>query len=100
MTDSKQVTEKKRKLYIDYIKENALAYGNGIVSPAEIDEININQASKKAMLIALEEVRKTIPVDYLITDAMPIEIDIPSLAINNCKCQEGVAASVCVGGGA
>ena len=81
LTDSKQLTEKRREKYIDYIKENALAYGIRIVSAEEIDEINIYEASRKAMLIALSEVRKKINVDYVITDAMPIDIDIESLPI-------------------
>ena len=81
LTDSKQLTEKRREKYIDYIKENALAYGIGIVSAEEIDEINIYEASRKAMLIALSEVRKKIDVDYVITDAMPIDIDIESMPI-------------------
>lgn len=81
LTDSKQLTEKRREKYIDYIKENALAYGIGIVSAEEIDEINIYEASRKAMLIALSEVRKKINVDYVITDAMPIDIDIESMPI-------------------
>jgi ribonuclease HII len=81
LNDSKKLTEKKRELYIDYIKENALAYGVGIVSPEEIDEINIYEASRKAMMIAIEQVRKKIKVDYVITDAMPLNIDIPSLPI-------------------
>lgn len=81
LTDSKQLTEKRREKYIDYIKENALAYGIGIVFAEEIDEINIYEASRKAMLIALSEVRKKIEVDYVITDAMPIDIDIESLPI-------------------
>ena len=81
LTDSKQLTEKRREKYIDYIKENALAYGIGIVSAEEIDEINIYEASRKAMLIALSEVRKKIEVDYVITDAMPIDIDIESMPI-------------------
>ena len=72
---------KRREKYIDYIKENALAYGIGIVSAEEIDEINIYEASRKAMLIALSEVRKKIEVDYVITDAMPIDIDIESMPI-------------------
>lgn len=81
LTDSKQLTEKRREKYIDYIKENSLAYGIGIVSAEEIDEINIYEASRKAMLIALSEVRKKINVDYVITDAMPIDIDIESMPI-------------------
>lgn len=81
LTDSKQLTEKKRDKYFDYIKENALAYGIGIVSNEEIDKINIYEASRKAMILALEEVRKKINVDYLLTDAMPIELDIPCMPI-------------------
>lgn len=81
LTDSKQLTEKKREKYIDYIKENAICYGIGIVDAEEIDNINIYEASRKAMLIALEEVRKKINVDYVITDAMPLDIDVPSLSI-------------------
>jgi len=81
LNDSKQLSEKKRNMYIDYIKENALAYGIGIVSAKEIDEINIYQASRKAMILAINEVRKKIEVDYVLTDAMPLNIDIPSLPI-------------------
>lgn len=82
LTDSKQLTEKKRDKYFDYIKENAIAYGIGIVSPEEIDEINIYEASRKAMKIALEEVRNKIEVNYVLTDAMPIpDYDIEVLPI-------------------
>jgi ribonuclease HII len=68
-------------MYIDYIKENALAYGIGIVSAEEIDEINIYEASRKAMILAINEVRKKLEIDYVLTDAMPLSIDIPSLPI-------------------
>ena len=82
LTDSKQLSEKKREIYFDYIKENCLAYGIGIVDSKEIDKINIYEASRKAMLIALSEVRKKIKADYVITDAMPLsDLDIPYEAI-------------------
>jgi ribonuclease HII len=81
LNDSKQLSEKKRNMYIDYIKENALAYGIGIVSAEEIDEINIYEASRKAMILAITEVRKKLEIDYVLTDAMPLSIDIPSLPI-------------------
>lgn len=81
LNDSKQLSEKKRNLYINYIKENALAYGIGIVSAEEIDEINIYEASRKAMILAINEVRKKIKIDYVLTDAMPLSIDIHSLPI-------------------
>lgn len=81
LTDSKQLTEKKREKYFPIIKEKAIAYAIGIVSASEIDEINIYEASRKAMMIALEEVRKKIKVDYVLTDAMPLKIDIECLPI-------------------
>ncbi len=82
LTDSKQLTEKKREKYIDYIKENCIAYGIGIVDNKEIDEINIYEASRKAMMLALDEVRKKINVDYVLTDAMPLpNLDIPYMDI-------------------
>ena len=79
LTDSKKLSEKKRNEFCEYIKQNALAYSIGVVGPEEIDEINIYQASKKAMLLAIEDIRKKINVDYVFTDAMPLELDIPSL---------------------
>ena len=51
LTDSKKLSEKKRNEFCEYIKQNALAYSIGVVGPEEIDEINIYQASKKAMLL-------------------------------------------------
>jgi ribonuclease HII len=82
LNDSKQLSEKKRNMYINYIKENAIAYGIGIVSAKEIDEINIYEASRKAMMMAINEVKKKINMDYVLTDAMPLpELDIPHLPI-------------------
>lgn len=49
INDSKQVSEKKREELYKWILENCLSYGIGIVGHEEIDEINILQASLKAM---------------------------------------------------
>lgn len=76
LTDSKKLTEKKREEMYNYITKNTV-YGVGIVSPEEIDEINIYEASRKAMKIAINKVRSKIDVDYVLSDAMPIELDIP-----------------------
>ena len=76
LTDSKKLTEKKREEMYNYIINNTI-YGVGIVSSEEIDEINIYEASRKAMLIAINKVRSKIDVDYVLSDAMPIELDIP-----------------------
>ncbi|MCI9233728.1 MAG: ribonuclease HII [Bacilli bacterium] len=81
LTDSKKLTEKKREQFFPYIKEHAIAYGIGIVSPERIDEINIYQASREAMLLAIKEVREKINLEYVLSDAMPLSLDIPSLPI-------------------
>ncbi|MBQ4634441.1 MAG: ribonuclease HII [Bacilli bacterium] len=81
LTDSKKLSEKKRNLYAAYIKEHAIAYGIGMVSPEEIDRINIYEASREAMKMAIAEVRSKINLEYVLSDAMPIELDIPVLPI-------------------
>lgn len=81
LTDSKKLTEKKREKFFPYIKEHALAYGIGIVSPERIDEVNIYQASREAMILAISEVQKKVSVEYILSDAMPMEIDVPCMPI-------------------
>lgn len=81
LTDSKKLSEKKRELFFPYIKEHAIAYGIGIVSAKRIDEINIYAASREAMMIAIQKVREQIKLEYVLSDAMPLTLDIPSLPI-------------------
>lgn len=81
LTDSKKLTEKKRNIFSDYIKENAIAYGIGSVSPEIIDEVNIYEATKIAMKEAIKQVQEKINIEHVLIDAMPLEIDIPSTSI-------------------
>jgi ribonuclease HII len=81
LTDSKKVSEKKREIFYDYIIKNAVAYGIGIVGPKIIDEINIYEATKKAMMIAIEKVREKIKLEHILIDAMKLDLDIPSTSI-------------------
>ncbi len=81
LNDSKKLSEKKRNLFYDYIIKNCVAYGIGVVSPEEIDEINIYEASRKAMLIAISKVREQINLEHVLIDAMPINLDIPTTSI-------------------
>ena len=81
LTDSKKLSEKKRNIFYDYIINNCVAYGIGIVSPEEIDEINIYEASRKAMIIAINKVREQINLEHVLIDAMPINLDIPTTSI-------------------
>lgn len=95
LNDSKKLTEKKRNIFYDYIVENTV-YGIGIVSPEEIDKINIYEASRKAMVEAIRKVQKQIPLEYVLSDAMPIDIDVPVMPIikGDAKSASIAAASV------
>lgn len=55
LTDSKKLTDKKRRELYPVIKEQAIAYGIGFASEQEIDEINILQATFLAMQRALDQ---------------------------------------------
>ena len=81
LTDSKKLTEKKREEYYKYIKDNCIAYGIGESSPERIDEINIYQATKEAMIMAINKVREQVPLEHVLIDAMPLELDIPNTSI-------------------
>ncbi len=70
LTDSKKLSEKKREIYFEQIKEDAIAYGIGIVDAKTIDEINIYEASRLAMKKAMENMK--VKPEYVLTDAMPI----------------------------
>ena len=55
LTDSKKLTDKKRRELFPVIKEQAIAYGIGLASEHEIDEINILQATFLAMQRAIDQ---------------------------------------------
>ena len=81
LTDSKKLSEKKREAFYPYILEHAIAYGIGSCSPEEIDQWNIYEATKIAMKRAIAEVQKKVKLEYVLIDAMPLELEIPSLSI-------------------
>lgn len=55
LTDSKKLTDKKRRELFPIIQEQAIAYGIGLASESEIDEINILQATFLAMRRAMDQ---------------------------------------------
>ena len=81
LTDSKKLSEKKRDLFYDYILENCIAYATYSISSEEIDKINIYEASRQAMIGAIKEVQKQIPLEHVLVDAMPLDIDIETTSI-------------------
>jgi ribonuclease HII len=77
--DSKKLTETKREELYELIRSKALSIGVGIIEAKEIDTINIYEATKKAMYVALNELH--ISPDFLLVDAMKLTTPIPSEAI-------------------
>ena len=88
LNDSKKVTEKRRDVLFDLIKQEALAYGIGIASNVLIDEINILQATYEAMREAINKLKKT--PDILLVDA----VHIPDITIRQVGIVKGDARSI------
>lgn len=64
--DSKKLSEKRRNAVFEQIMEHALYIGVGEASPEEIDQINILEATKRAMFSAASSV----PADVFLIDAV------------------------------
>ena len=92
--DSKKLSEKKRELLFEEIKKVALDYSIEILEIEEIDKLNIYKASKTGMERCLKKL--THPYDVALTDAMPIDCDVPFEAIikGDAKSQSIAAASI------
>lgn len=58
VNDSKKIAEKKREKLYDLITEEAISYGVGIIGQKEIDEINILQATKKGLTMAIKDMEE------------------------------------------
>ena len=94
LTDSKKLSEKKREEFYEILIKDAISYGVGIISEKEIDEINIYEATKKAMKEAINNCN--IKPEHVLIDAMKLDLDIPSTSIikGDAKSLSIAAASV------
>lgn len=80
LNDSKKISPKKREQLFNTIKEIALSVSVGIVSEKDIDSLNILNATKKAMLQAINGLKPT--AQYLLIDAVSLEQTlIPQMSI-------------------
>lgn len=95
LNDSKKLTEKKRDVLFDIIREKAVAYGIGSASEKEIDEINILNATFLAMKRAVEALGVT-PDLALVDGNRKPKTGIPEETIvkGDAKCISIAAASV------
>ncbi|MFV0557216.1 MAG: ribonuclease HII [Enterococcus sp.] len=89
LNDSKQLSAAKRQTLLKEIQQQAVAIGIGVVDQTEIDRINIYQASKQAMTIAVTNL--AIQPEHLLIDAMNLE-----LAVEQTKIIKGDARSISI----
>jgi ribonuclease HII len=90
LNDSKQLTRQQREEIAEKLKARCLAYAVGQVEADEIDEINILQASIKAMHKAVEALQPA--ADFLLNDAVKIkQSSLPQLSIIR---GDGLSASI------
>jgi len=96
INDSKKLSEKKRNEFYGVITEHAFAYGIGLVGNERIDEVNILNATKEAMLVAVADAQAMLAarmpsdladdgeaaIGHLLVDAVKLsEAGIPGTAI-------------------
>jgi ribonuclease HII len=79
LRDSKLLPAERREVLAERIKEHAIAWSIAAVDAARIDQINIYQASRLAMRIAVSQLAPA--ADYLLIDALRLDWDQPQRAI-------------------
>lgn len=78
LDDSKKLSEKKREALFDIIVRDALAYGIGECTPAEIDRLNILNAALLAMTRAYQNM--DLPCSLMLVDGNKVPRDLPLAA--------------------
>lgn len=86
--DSKRLSEKKRKELASVIQQEAFAYGLAMADEKTIDEINILEATKGAMRMAVERANEMLlektgnTISHVLLDAITLsDMDLPQTAI-------------------
>lgn len=79
LNDSKQIEPDRREELALMIRERASAWAVASVDPDVIDRINIYQASRLAMKLALQQI--SFQIDFVLVDAVRIDIDLPQLPL-------------------
>jgi ribonuclease HII len=94
LNDSKQLEPERREVLAGRIRERAVAWAVAAVDAATIDAVNIYQASRMAMRMAVAQLNPA--PDFLLTDAMPLELNVPQrpLIKGDARCHAIAAASI------
>lgn len=77
--DSKKVSEKKRSVIAERIKQTAIEYAICEISPERIDEINILNATVECMQQCVKSIKTDI--DVLLVDAVKADFGVPTKSI-------------------
>lgn len=96
VNDSKKISENKREKLYDIILDEAISYGVGIVYQEEIDDINILQATKKGVTMAIQqmEIKPNIIIVDALTGIDTLGIPYKSIIKGDAKSYSVAAASI------
>lgn len=97
LDDSKKLSEKKREELFVEIKEKALAWTVCEISAEVIDQINILEATKKAMRTCVEDISKKLRPDLLLIDAVNLSgtgVDVVPIIKGDANSNSIAAASI------
>jgi ribonuclease HII len=94
LNDSKLLDHERRVVLAERIRARAQAWAIAAVDAATIDLINIYQASRLAMKMAVE--RLSPPPDFILIDALPLDLGLPQRPIvhGDARCHSIAAASI------
>ncbi|MES1260212.1 MAG: ribonuclease HII [Acidobacteriota bacterium] len=94
LNDSKQIEPERREVLAERIRERAVAWSVASVDAATIDRINIYEASRLAMKLALQQLSPS--ADFVLVDAVPLDIPQPQrpLIQGDERCHAIAAASI------
>jgi ribonuclease HII len=94
LNDSKQIEPERRTVLAERIRERALAWSVAAVDAATIDRINIYQASRLAMKLAIEKLQPA--ADFLLIDALYLDVPVAQRALiqGDARCHAIAAASI------
>jgi ribonuclease HII len=94
LNDSKQLEPERRVVLAQRIRERAVAWSVAAVDAATIDRINIYQASRLAMKLAVQKLEPA--ADFLVIDALYLDVPIAQRALihGDARCHAIAAASI------
>jgi ribonuclease HII len=94
LNDSKLLEPERREVLAERVRERAIAWAVAAVDAATIDAINIYQASRLAMRLAVGRLNPA--PDFVLVDAVPLDLSIPQrpLIKGDARCHAIAAASI------